>query len=274
MLELSRTIRFCLNGPDDGRDTPKNNTFAAWPPMRGLGRYYQLHVRCAGEADPVTGYFINIRDIDQAVRGHVLPLLNDVLAAQPDSAAIPMGSLMQRMLDRLRSPLNRSVAGLTLELTPYHRLEIRSNDMAHVIVRQQFEFSAAHRLHVDRLSDDENREVFGKCNNPSGHGHNYRLEVAVRAPIDTGGRVAPVEKLDGLVDRVVIQRLDHKHLSVDVPEFRGLNTSVENIAVVVWGMLEKAVREIGVELDEVSVWETGKTVCTYRGDTTTKVLPV
>lgn len=233
--------------------------------MRGLGRFYQLHVRCVGEADAVTGYFINIRDIDHAVRSHVLPLMNDLLAAQPDGVAVPLGSLMQRVLDRLQPPLHGTVASVTLELSPYYRLEIRSRDMNHVLVREQFEFSAAHRLHVDRLSAEENRQVFGKCNNPSGHGHNYRVEVAVRTPVDAAGHVTPVEKLDELVDRVVIQKLDHKHLSVDVPEFKGLNTSVENIAVVIWRMLESAVKELGVELDEVSVWETGKTVCTYRG---------
>lgn len=271
MLELSRTIRFCVNGPSDRADAPKLNTFASWPAMRGLGRFYQLHVRCVGEADPVTGYFINIRDIDLAVRDHALPLMREVLAVHADCADVPMGSLMQRMLDRIQPPLHRSVAALTLELTPYYRLEIRSLAMSHVVLRQQFEFSAAHRLHVDTLTDADNRKVFGKCNNPSGHGHNYRLEVAVRSPISPAGHATPVEQLDELVDRAVIQKLDHKHLSVDVPEFKGKNTSVENIAVVIWHFLVDAVKSLNVELDEVSVWETGKTVCTYRGQTAARL---
>ena len=64
--------------------------------------------------------------------------------------------------------------------------------MDHVLIRQQYEFAAAHRLHTDQLTKQENQQVFGKCNNPSGHGHNYRLEVAVKAPIDPDGHTTPV----------------------------------------------------------------------------------
>jgi 6-pyruvoyltetrahydropterin/6-carboxytetrahydropterin synthase len=172
---------------------------------------------------------------------------------------------MRSVLTRLQPPLNHSVVRAKLCLTPFHSLEIERDAMDHVIVRQQFEFSAAHRLHVPSLSDEKNREVFGKCNNPSGHGHNYKLEVAVRAPIRADGQTLAVETLDALVDDAVIQKLDHKHLNADVPQFATLNPSVENIARVIFEMLESRVRDIGVELDAVSVWETGKTVCTYRG---------
>jgi 6-pyruvoyltetrahydropterin/6-carboxytetrahydropterin synthase len=266
MLELRRTVRFCLNGPDGSAAAPpRRNGFAGWPPMRGLGRYYELDVRCVGEADPVTGYFINITHIDEAVRRHVLPEMERVLASSPDSGAIATGALLRRILDRLQPALGSSVESVALRLTPFYSLAMRRHDMDHAIVRQQFEFSAAHRLHVPALSAEENRRVFGKCNNPSGHGHNYRLEVAVRAPIDAGGQTLAVEALDALVDDAVIQKLDHKHLNVDVPEFASLNPSVENIAKVIHGLLAPRVGELGVGLEEVSVWETGKTVCTYRG---------
>src|SRR5688500_20138902 len=107
MLELSRTVRFCLNDAR-GERPPRHNTFSAWPPMRGLGRYYELDVRCAGEADPLTGYFINIKHIDEAVRGHVLPHLATVITTQP-SAGVAMGGLMRSVLARLQPPLNHSV---------------------------------------------------------------------------------------------------------------------------------------------------------------------
>jgi 6-pyruvoyltetrahydropterin/6-carboxytetrahydropterin synthase len=138
--------------------------------------------------------------------------------------------------------------------------------MDHVIIRQQYEFAAAHRLHVSGLSDEENRRVFGKCNNPSGHGHNYRVEVAIRAPIDAQGHVLPVEKLDATVDAHVIQKLDHKHLNIDVPRFADLNPSVESITREIYHMLQPGVRELGAVLEEVRVWETSKTVCAYRGE--------
>jgi 6-pyruvoyltetrahydropterin/6-carboxytetrahydropterin synthase len=172
--------------------------------------------------------------------------------------------MMHRLLRLLQPALKREVTALRLELSPYYHLEIRSRDMAHVLIRQQFEFSAAHRLHVPHLSAEENRRLFGKCNNPSGHGHNYRLEVVVRGPVDRLGRLVPIEALDAMVDKQVLSRLDHKHLNLDVPAFAKLIPSVENIATVIVGLLTGPVRELGAELEEVSVWETSKTVCTLR----------
>lgn len=262
-----------MNGEGvEGLDTPRDNGFAGWPAMRSLGRYYELIVRCIGDADPVTGYFINITHIDAAVRQFVFPLFGRALRDHRDSAAVPMGALMRAAFDALRSPLNNTVSRVALQLTPYHAIEIESHDMSRVIIRQQFEFSAAHRLHVPTLSDEENRRVFGKCNNPAGHGHNYRVEVAVAASIDASGQAVRVEKLDAVVEKAAVVKLDHKHLNVDVVEFRdkslgggGLNPSVENIAKVVHGWLAPALADAGMRLDEVSVWETSKTVCTYRG---------
>ncbi|MFA9478605.1 6-carboxytetrahydropterin synthase [Phycisphaerales bacterium AB-hyl4] len=272
MLELTRTVRFCLDEAADPSiwASAKDNTYSAWPAMRGLGRYYEISVTCRGEADPQTGYFLNIKHIDEAVREYALPDLAGLLTGPTPASAIPMGELMQRMVNQLYEPLRDTVAELTLHLTPRYALSIRSDDMEHVIVRQQYEFSAAHRLHVPELSDAENREVFGKCNNPAGHGHNYRLEVAVRAPIDPGGRVLDVDELDQTVARHVIDKLDHKHLNHDVPAFKDLNPSVEHISQVIWQMLASAVGPLGpaegaVVLEEVRVWETEKTVCTYRG---------
>jgi 6-pyruvoyltetrahydropterin/6-carboxytetrahydropterin synthase len=237
--------------------------------MRGLGRYYQLQVRCAGEADPITGYFLNIKEIDAATREKVLPYLAQQVA---NKTQVALGHIMQEMIQRLQPPLNNTVGQVQFDLTPYYSLSIRSDDMSHVIMRQQFEFAAAHRLHVDTLSNEENRQIFGKCNNPSGHGHNYQLEVALRVPIDETGHVMAVEELDQLVDDIVIDKLDHKHLNKDVKQFKDLNPSVENITKVIWEMLaEEGAKESGesggpgVELEEVNVWETGKTVCTYRG---------
>lgn len=270
MLELSRTVRFCLDDPPTPARAPaRHNTFSAWPPMRGLGRFYQLQVVCRGEADPVTGYFINITHIDEAVRDSLFPAMNQAMAeyaAQGGTAAAPMGELMRRLARSFREPMQSSLWRLGLELTPYHSLQIETAAMDHVLLRQQFEFSAAHRLHVPQLSDEENRKIFGKCNNPAGHGHNYRLEVAVKSKIDARGHVVPVEAVDALVDEVAVQKLDHKHLNVDVPQFAKLNPSVENIAKVIFEMLaEPLEKKLGVELAEVSVWETAKTVCTYRG---------
>lgn len=233
--------------------------------MRGLGRFYQLHVTARGDVDPVTGYFMNIKHIDTAVRDHVLPYLAERVGDDAATADLPMGALMRSIVERLQPPLGQAVRFVRLELTPYLDLALWSDVMDTVVVRHQYEFSAAHRLHVDSLSDAENRRVFGKCNNPSGHGHNYRVQVAVRCPIDDAGRVIDADALDAVVDEHVIEKLDHKHLNLDVPQFADLNPSVEHIARVIHDMLAEPVRTLGVELLEVSVWETGKTVCTYSG---------
>lgn len=283
MLELSRTIRFCLNDPPPGASgdaaglpaegrghagAAKDNTFAAWPAMRGLGRYYELDVTCRGGADPATGYFINIKHIDRAVHEHALPCFHRALAGSDGASGVAMGGLMRGLTAALKPALRGSVIRVGLRLTPTYQIAIRSHDMGHVLIRQRYEFSAAHRLHVPDLSDEENREVFGKCNNPAGHGHNYRLEVAVRLPIDHEGRTADVQRIDALVNRHAIQRLDHKHLNTDVPQFAGLNPSVENIVRVIWDMLAGPIADglgVGSALYELSVWETSKTVCTYHG---------
>lgn len=265
MLELSRTVRFCLSGEMGDLSSSRDNTFSAWPAMRGLGRYYELEVTCLGEADPQTGYFINIKAIDQAVRDHVLPILIERVLDASAAAATPMGALMRGVLDAIDPPLNETVARVRLVLTPTLSLAIERNDMDHVIIRQQYEFSAAHRLHVPGLSAEQNQATFGKCNNPAGHGHNYRVEVAARCPIDAQGQTLQPAELDAVVDREAIEKLDHKHLNVDVPEFAELNPSVEHIVKVVWQMLDGKLPG-NAQLDEVKVWETGKTVCAYRGD--------
>ncbi len=275
MIELSRTVRFCLNGPGVKDRPATDNTFAAWPPMRGLGRYYELSVTCRGEPDPVSGYFLNIKVIDQAVREQVLPALEQMIAEQPTSADLPLGDLMRRIASLLQPPLHNSVAAVRLHLTPYLSLTIgRPHSRSHpvpasqsptVLIRHQYEFSASHRLHVPQWDDTKNQQVFGKCNNPAGHGHNYRVEVVAAATIDVHGRIPPVQILDHIVDQTVIQRYDHKNLDVDVDDFQGGNSSVENIAVMIHSLLRGPLEHAGLSLEEVSVWETGKTVCTYRG---------
>ncbi|MEM9021346.1 MAG: 6-carboxytetrahydropterin synthase [Planctomycetota bacterium] len=264
MLELTRTVRFNLTGDPADLESPRHNTFAGWPAARGLGRYFELSVVCRGTADPQTGYFINIKQIDTAVRDHALPRLNARLAEPRAACETPMGTLMHDLLVALQPDLRDSVAMIELALSPFSALAIRSNNMHRVQLKQQYEFSAAHRLHVPGKSDEENRAIFGKCNNPAGHGHNYRVQVVVDADIDADGRTLGSATLDAAVDRHCIQRLDHKHLNLDVPEFADLNPSVEHIAQVVWQMLVDQMPD-AANLAEISVWETGKTVCTYRG---------
>ncbi len=265
MLEIGRTVRFCLRSDGSLNDgAPVSNSFAAWPPMEGFGRYYELEVVCAGEADPVTGYFLNIKTIDQVARTAALPLISKAV-----QTAQPLGSLMGAVFGALDRALQGVVKQVELRLTPTYAVRIEGAQMSEVLISQRYQFAAAHRLHAEALDDAENQEVFGKCNNPHGHGHNYHLEVTVRQPMDAEGSVEPVQALDALIDQTVIEQLDHKNLDLDVPQFKSLNSSVENIAMVIYRMLDEPTRAKGWGLDQVRVWETAKTVCTYRGDSPT-----
>lgn len=126
-------------------------------------------------------------------------------------------------------------------------------------------FSASHRLHSPKLSDLENQKLFGKCNHPHGHGHNYILEVTVKAKIDPKtGLVMNLTELKKIIRSEVIDKLDHKHLNLDIEEFRLLNPTAENIALLIWKWLEKALPP-GF-LFEVKLHETENNVAIYRGE--------
>ncbi len=258
VVELERSIRFCLRS--DGTldsDAPKDNTHAAWPPMVGLGRYYEMHVLCVGPIDPCTGYFLNIKQIDQAVRDEALLLIS--AAAQRSEQAL--GPVLASAFNAVVKQLGPVVQRIRLALTPYFIVGLEQSNMNQLLISHRYEFAAAHRLHADSLSEEENVQVFGKCNNPSGHGHNYKVEVTVVVDVDS-----PVGAgtLDAIVDRVVIERFDHKHLNIDTAEFAEMNPSVEHIARVCFELLADEVISVG-QLVEVKVWETDKTVCAYRG---------
>jgi 6-pyruvoyltetrahydropterin/6-carboxytetrahydropterin synthase len=97
-------------------------------------------------------------------------------------------------------------------------------------VTRIYRFSASHRLHSDRFSNEENARLFGKCNNPFGHGHNYELEITVRGDVDaTTGTVIGLGCLDRYVDARVISKLDGSNMNLDVPEFRELIPTTENV---------------------------------------------
>lgn len=269
MLELSRTVRFCVNAPAPGgssRDDDGFNTFAAFPSMRGLGRHYELDIACRGEVDPSTGYFVNIKQIDTAARGTIVQAITAACLERPwtDPARL-LADAMPALDTRLDGKLRR----VTWRLSPYYSVEVQMPDRNVAIIREQFEFAASHRLHCPGLSDEQNREMFGKCNLPSGHGHNYRVEPAVEVPVGSESKGAfSLQDLERITHDTIVARFDHKHLNVDTAEFApasGLNPSVENIAKVCYDLLRAAVEKESpdVRLRCVKVWETEKTSCTY-----------
>ncbi|MFN7014467.1 MAG: 6-pyruvoyl trahydropterin synthase family protein, partial [Bacteroidia bacterium] len=105
--------------------------------------------------------------------------------------------------------------------------------MEKVAVIRRSRFNAAHRLHNPTWNEDKNKEIFGKCNNPSYHGHNYTLFVKVVGEINLDtGYVLDLKILDDLIEKHIVNKFDHRNLNLDTEEFKNLNPTAENIAVV------------------------------------------
>ncbi|MDI1235136.1 MAG: 6-carboxytetrahydropterin synthase [bacterium] len=133
-----------------------------------------------------------------------------------------------------------------------------------VSVIRKAHFNAAHRLHNLSWSDEKNQEVFGVCNNPNYHGHNYNLEVIVRGEIDPEtGYVIDTKVLSTIIRREIEDRFDHKNLNLDTIEFKDLNPTAEHIAIVIWNLLRAQIDskfELGVRL-----FETERNYVEYNG---------
>jgi 6-pyruvoyltetrahydropterin/6-carboxytetrahydropterin synthase len=113
-----------------------------------------------------------------------------------------------------------------------------------VHITRKIEFSASHLYHNPDFSAEENRRVFGKCNNPHGHGHNYTLEVTVAGePDPITGMVLDLKELKDILEREVMQRMDHRHLNYEVPELTGQIPTTENIARVIWQLLDPKITQ-------------------------------
>jgi 6-pyruvoyltetrahydropterin/6-carboxytetrahydropterin synthase len=128
---------------------------------------------------------------------------------------------------------------------------------------KRYAFSASHRLRSSRLSEEENARLFGKCNNPFGHGHNYVLEVSVTGKGDPdSGMLLPRPELDWLVQKAVLDKVDHANLNTDVPAMQGLVATTENLALVIGSWLreacEKEFQGRAVRLDRVRIEETAR----------------
>ncbi|XP_016095064.1 6-pyruvoyl tetrahydrobiopterin synthase [Sinocyclocheilus grahami] len=126
-------------------------------------------------------------------------------------------------------------------------------------------FSACHRLHSKSLSDEENKRIFGKCNNPNGHGHNYTVEVTVRGKIDRNtGMVMNLTDLKEYIEEAIMKPLDHKNLDLDVPYFADVVSTTENLSVFIWDSMVKLLPP--GSLYEIKIYETDKNIVVYRGE--------
>ena len=126
-------------------------------------------------------------------------------------------------------------------------------------------FSASHRLHNPDLTNEENAEIFGKCNNKNGHGHNYTLEVVVAGEVNSKtGYVVDLKELKTIIIDTVIKKVDHKHLNDDTDFLQGINPTTENLAIGIWNQLKDKIPS--GRLYSVKLYETENNYIEYRGE--------
>jgi 6-pyruvoyltetrahydropterin/6-carboxytetrahydropterin synthase len=138
-------------------------------------------------------------------------------------------------------------------------------------VTRRYEFSASHRLHSAQLSEEENQQLYGKCNNPFGHGHNYVVEVSARGPADeVTGRAVDTAQLDVLVRRQVVQAFDHRNLNTEVPVFGKVVPTSENLGYEICRRLKRNWKEVfpgeWPKLEKIRIGETPRNIFEVGAD--------
>lgn len=134
-----------------------------------------------------------------------------------------------------------------------------------IYLTRRAEFSASHFYHNSEFSPEENRRIFGKCNNPNGHGHNYMLEVTVKGEVDPrSGFVVDLKELKEIMNREVIEALDHRHLNKEVPEFAKQIPTSENLAIAIWQRLSPKLKI--AKLHRVRLYETQDLFVDFYGE--------
>ena len=254
-------------------DEENRRTFGKCVSPYGHGHNYVLRVTLGGQGDPDTGMVINIKELDRILKEvsgefdhKFINLDHPAFQARIPTTENLASYMRDRIEDKLRAQGGGYVLSrVTLYEEPTLWADVFSGEgRTMASLTKTFGFSAAHRLHSAALSAEENRAVFGKCNNLHGHGHNYELEVTVRGAIDPRtGMIMDLGVLMQTVQDAVIERFDHKHLNEDTAEFRTLNPTGENIVKVIWDLLKP---RLGASLTRVGLWETPKNFFEYYGE--------
>ncbi|MCU0916753.1 MAG: 6-carboxytetrahydropterin synthase [Planctomycetes bacterium] len=264
-VRLGRRVRFSIN-PFLEAENSGCNSYTSRPAGEGLSLFLELDVELVGSAAPQTGLLVNVSDIDRAVRRHAVPVfterVRDYLRRGEHIGFDRIAAILRRAGEHLEDTFRPArVDRLTLKLNPFRKLAMDTKEPGMLYFSEKFEFAATHKLWNDEFSEPQNRKIFGKCANPTGHGHNYLVEVTVRTP--AAGPHLEVGRFEQVVDEHLMQVVDHKNLNLDVPVFRTRIPTVENIAVFAWERL--AGRFDPVQLHCITVWESDRTYCSYHG---------
>jgi 6-pyruvoyltetrahydropterin/6-carboxytetrahydropterin synthase len=227
---------------------------------RPHGHDYVLTVFYAGTPSDEDGMIVNLNDLKPVLARAAQPLDGAFL---PDGVAYfqtrrPTAGNLVNFLWQNLPPAVGGAPMVRVVLVETSRLSVEKSLNAMKLTRR-YEFAAAHRLHAPQLSEAENNARYGKCNNPSGHGHNYGLEVTVEGEPDAEtGAIIPLPQLDEIVEREIFARFDHRHLNLDCPEFANLIPTSENLARVIFRILQPQLSTPAYRLVKIGLHETQK----------------
>jgi 6-pyruvoyltetrahydropterin/6-carboxytetrahydropterin synthase len=259
--------------------SPERNeaTFYACANRHGHGHNYELLVSLAGALQADTGMVVNLTDVKQWLHQHVVQVLDHKnLNTQIDyfTDRIPTLENLGGFIWRQLQPVVQAHPGLTLtglRLVENETLSLTCelpevHTLPTLYLTRRYDFAAAHRLYNPGFTDAQNQQVFGLCNNPNGHGHNYDVEITLTGePDPQTGMLVDIVWLDDLIKREVIDHVDHKHLNMDVPFFTGINPTAENIAVVFWQIIQPLLSG-STQLHRVRIIESRNNYADYYGD--------
>ena len=258
-------MRFSVN-PFLPEQSEGANSFASMPCGEGLSIFFELSVELDSKVDPDTGFIVNVVEIDHKVRKYAVPVFVSKVKEKFCSAKhIDFFSIIEILFsakERLENKFgNASIKKLCLKLNPFRKITITSEDSDMVFFSEKFEFAATHKLWNSNFTEEQNLKVFGKCANPTGHGHNYVIEVTIKIPLSE--KEFAIGDFEKIIDNELISLIDHKNLNLDIGHFKKITPTIENIAVFAWDKLTgKFPKQL---LHCVTVWETDKTSCSYCG---------
>ena len=241
------------------------------------GHNYILDVSVTGQVSAITGIVVNIKEIDRIVKQRIVQTLDrkwinrqiPAFCERPVTAETLAQHIAAELIPAL--PAEAPLTGVRLEQAPFNYVEWNRNDTTRteqglMRLTHSYEFSASHRLNSKHLSEEENSELFGKCNYVNGHGHNYILEVTVSGPVnERSGRVMDGDQLDAIVHREIIDRYDHRHFNYDIPEFSDVIPSSEVVTKVIWERLRCHIAA-PARLFRVVLRETARNTFEYLGE--------
>jgi len=273
MVQLTKRLEFSASHRYHNpawSDQQNRTVFGRCNNLHGHGHNYLLEVAVVGSVDPITGMVVNlyelkrlleevIEEFDHKDLNRDTPYFRERIPTTENLSVV----LWEKIAGKLRG-----VRLATLRLFEEEDLSVdyegrQVGRATEVCLTRRYRFAAAHRLHTEALSDEDNRRVFGKCNNPNGHGHNYTLEVTIRGEVNPDtGMVTDLGRLDREVEDRVLRRFDHQHLNYD-EAFAETVTTGENLVALIWELLEKAVP--AGTLHKIGLVETRDNYFEYRG---------